>query len=177
MSLKELSKDRIEELSMIDLATIILEDERQAIDFNDLFYKIADMKGYTKQQQEDYIAQFYTDMNIDGGFMTIGTNKWGLKRWYPVEQMEEEISNLPKKRKKKKSKKRKAAIEDDAILDEDLEEDLDLEDDELDLDDESDDGFDGDYDKDDLDEEEEEVIEDDISFIGDDDEDEEDDDL
>ncbi|SEA70510.1 DNA-directed RNA polymerase subunit delta [Thalassobacillus cyri] len=175
MSLKEYSKDQIEEMSMIDLAAVMLEEKREAVDFNDLFHEIADMKGYTEKQKENYIAQFYTDMNIDGGFMTIGTNKWGLKRWYPVEQMEEEISNLPKKRKKKKPKRKvKEKTADEALFEEDLEEDLGLDDEDLNLD-ESDDGFEGDYDNDDLDEEEEEVIEDDISFIGDDDE--EDDDL
>ncbi|MFD1020063.1 DNA-directed RNA polymerase subunit delta [Thalassobacillus hwangdonensis] len=179
MSLKDLSNDQIQEMSMIELSTIILEEEKKAIDFNDLFNRIADLKNYSQQKKEDYIAQFYTDMNIDGGFMTIGTNLWGLKSWYPVEQMEEEISTLSQKRKKKKTKKRKtkkAADLDDELLDEDLEEDLDLDDDDLDLDSDDDD-YDGDYDNDDLDEEDEEVIEDDISFIGDDDESEEDDDL
>lgn len=172
MSLKQYSKDQIEEMSMIDLAAVMLEEKREAVDFNDLFHEIADMKGYTEKEKEDFIAQFYTDMNIDGGFMTIGTNKWGLKRWYPVEQMEEEISNLPKKRKKKKAK-RKEVTADEALFEEDLDEELDLDDEDLDLD-ESDNDFEGDYENEDLDEEDEEVIEDDISFVGDDEEDDDD---
>lgn len=179
MSLKQLSKEQIEEISMIELATIILEDEREAIDFNEIFKRIASVKGFNAKQKEEYISQFYTDMNIDGRFMTIGTNRWGLRSWYPVEQMEEEIANLPQKRKKKKKKKKKKPsklLEDelgvseyDATADDDLEDDVDLTDEDLDLDD--DDDFEGDYDEDDLDEEEEEIVEDDISFIGDDDED------
>lgn len=180
MSLKELSQEQIDEISMIDLATIILEEEKEAIDFNEIFNRISSMKGYSQQQNENYIAQFYTDMNIDGRFMTIGTNKWGLKRWYPVEQLEEEIANLPQKRKKKKKKKKKPSklLEDELGVSEfdddseDLEEDLDLTDEDLDLDDDDSD-YDGDYEDDDLDEEEEEIVEDDISFIGDDDEEEE----
>ncbi|WP_226581456.1 DNA-directed RNA polymerase subunit delta [Halobacillus litoralis] len=181
MSLKELSKQQIEEISMIELATIILEEEREAIDFNEIFNRIAAMKGFTEAQKEQYIAQFYTDMNIDGQFMTIGTNRWGLKRWYPVEQMEEEIANLPQKRKKKKKKKKKKPsklLEDELGIseyddeEEDLEEDLELTDEDLDLDDDDDDDFEGDYEDDDLDEEEEEIVEDDISFIGDDEEEE-----
>ncbi|KHE67798.1 DNA-directed RNA polymerase subunit delta [Halobacillus sp. BBL2006] len=180
MSLKELSQEQIDEISMIELATIILEEEREAIDFNEIFNRIASMKGFSEKQKEEYIAQFYTDMNIDGGFMTIGTNRWGLKRWYPVEQMEEEIANLPQKRKKKKKKKKKPSklLEDELGIsefddeDDDLEEDLDLTDEDLDLDDEDDD-FEGDYEDDDLDEEEEEIVEDDISFVGDEDEEDE----
>ncbi|WLR48897.1 DNA-directed RNA polymerase subunit delta [Halobacillus litoralis] len=179
MSLKEMSREQIEEISMIVLATKILEEEREAIDFNEIFKRIADMKGFTDAQREQYIAQFYTDMNIDGQFMTIGTNRWGLKKWYPVEQMEEEIANLPQKRKKKKKKKKKPSklLEDelgvsefDDAEEDELEDDLELTDEDLDLDD--DDDFEGDYEDDDLDEEEEEIVEDDISFIGDDDEEE-----
>ncbi|UOQ45321.1 DNA-directed RNA polymerase subunit delta [Halobacillus salinarum] len=180
MSLKELSKDQVDEISMIELATIILEEERQALDFNEMFNRIAAMKGFTEEQKESYIAQFYTDMNIDGRFMTIGTNQWGLKRWYPVEQMEEEIANLPKKRKKKKKKPSKMLDEelgeedyDDEDYDEDLEEDVELTDEDLDLDDDDDDDYEGDYEDDDLDEEEEEMIEDDVSFIGEEDEEKE----
>ncbi|MCA0971049.1 DNA-directed RNA polymerase subunit delta [Halobacillus litoralis] len=177
MSLKELSKEQIEESSMIELATIIMEEEREAIDFNEIFNRIASLKNFTEKQKEENIAQFYTDMNIDGRFMTIGTNRWGLRSWYPVEQMEEEIANLPQKRKKKKKKKKPSKLledelgisEYDAADDEDLEDDVDLTDEDLDLDDDDDD-FDGDYEDDDLDEEEEEIVEDDISFIGDDDE-------
>ncbi|ARI76048.1 DNA-directed RNA polymerase subunit delta [Halobacillus mangrovi] len=179
MSLKELSQEQIDEISMIDLATIILEEEKEAIDFNEIFNRIASMKGFSEKQKEEYIAQFYTDMNIDGMFMTIGTNKWGLKHWYPVEQMEEEIANLPQKRKKKKKKKKPSKLLEDELGvseydadDDDLEEDLDLTDEDLDLDDDEDD-FEGDYEDDDLDEEEEEIVEDDISFIGDDEENEE----
>lgn len=179
MSVKELSQDQIKEISMIDLATLILEDQREAIDFNEIFQRIAELKGFTAVEKEQFIAQFYTDMNIDGGFMTIGTNRWGLKRWYPVEQMEEEIANLPQKRKKKKKKPSKL-LEDELGVseyddsEEDLEEDVELTDEDLDLDDDTDDDYDGDYEDDDLDEEEEEIVEDDISFIGDDDEEEED---
>ncbi|CDQ18804.1 DNA-directed RNA polymerase subunit delta [Halobacillus karajensis] len=177
MSLKEMSQEQIQETSMIVLATKILEDEREAIDFNEIFNRIAAMKDFTDAQKEQYIAQFYTDMNIDGQFMTIGTNRWGLKKWYPVEQMEEEIANLPQKRKKKKKKKKPSKLLEDELGvsefdadEEELEDDLELTDEDLDLDDDDDD-FEGDYEEDDLDEEEEEIVEDDVSFIGDDDED------
>ncbi|MCA1010921.1 DNA-directed RNA polymerase subunit delta [Halobacillus halophilus] len=174
MSVKELSKDQINETSMIELATIILEEEREAIDFNEIFQRIAKLKGFTEAEKEQYIAQFYTDMNIDGGFMTIGTNRWGLKKWYPVEQMEEEIANLPQKRKKKKKKPSKLLEDELGVSDydsneeDDPEEDVELTDEDLDLDD--DDDYDGDYEDDDLDEEEEEIVEDDVSFVGDEDE-------
>ncbi|WP_173918553.1 DNA-directed RNA polymerase subunit delta [Halobacillus sp. Marseille-Q1614] len=177
MTIKEMSREQIEETSMIELAVAILEEEREAMDFNEIFERIASLKGFTAAQKETNIAQFYTDLNVDGGFMTIGTNRWGLKTWYPVEQMEEEIATLPQKRKKKK-KKVANLLEDelgvegfDDEIEEDLDDDLDLTDEDLELDEEEDvtDEFDEDYEED----EDELTNSDEVSFIGDEDEEDE----
>ncbi|SDJ75326.1 DNA-directed RNA polymerase subunit delta [Salimicrobium halophilum] len=180
MSLKDLTQQQIDETSMLEMAYVVLEDQHQTYDFNDLFHQIADMKGFSEARKEDAIAQFYTDMNLDGRFTTTGTNQWGLRKWYPIEQMEEDIANLPKVRKKKKKKKKPSKLLEDELGvseydsddDEDGMEDLDLTDEDLDLDD--DDDFEGDYEEDDLDEEEEEMVSEDTSFIGDEDEDDDD---
>ncbi|WP_152656895.1 DNA-directed RNA polymerase subunit delta [Oceanobacillus sp. CFH 90083] len=125
MSVKELTQEQIDDLSMIELGSIILKEENKAISFQDLFSKIADLKNFSEKQKEDLIAQFYTDMNVDGRYLTLGSGMWGLKSWYPVEQAEEEITEEPKKRKKKKKK---------AVLDEseEIDDDLDITDEDID---------------------------------------------
>ncbi|SET66460.1 DNA-directed RNA polymerase subunit delta [Oceanobacillus limi] len=124
MSLDNFGREELKNMSMIELAHLILLDEKKAINFREIFDKIAEMKEFTNEQKEEFIAQFYTDLNIDGRFMTLGSNMWGLKRWYPVEQMDEEVNLAPKKKKKKAKKKKKEVIEDDEI---DIEaEDLDI---------------------------------------------------
>src|SRR5690606_22111533 len=107
-------------MSMLELAKEVLYAETKAMDFRDIFNKVAELKGFTEQQKADMLAQFYTDLNVDGRFITLGANMWGLKRWYPFEQMDEDIHNEPKKKKKKSKKK----TEDDEDLD--LDDDLDL---------------------------------------------------
>ncbi|MDL4839174.1 DNA-directed RNA polymerase subunit delta [Aquibacillus rhizosphaerae] len=145
MSLKKYSSQEIAERSMIELANLILIEKNKATDFREVYDEIVELKGFTKKQKEEYISQFYTDLNIDGRFMTMGSNLWGLKSWYTVEQFDEEITAAPKKKKKKK----KAATKRKAKVKEPVEEDLDEEDldfDDVDLDEELDD-----YDDDDLD--------------------------
>src|SRR5699024_5224107 len=102
---------------MIELANLILFDEKEAIHFKEVFDKVAEIKEFPDEQKLDLIAQFYTDLNIDGRFVTTGDNLWGLKRWYPVEQIDEQVSNPSKRKKKAKTE------EDD---------DLDIVDDEVD---------------------------------------------
>ncbi|MFD1064550.1 DNA-directed RNA polymerase subunit delta [Oceanobacillus locisalsi] len=124
VSVKEMTQEQIDEISMIELGSLILQEENKAIPFQDLFSKIADLKNLSEEKKENSIAQFYTDMNLDGRYLTLGSGVWGLKSWYPVEQAEEEITEEPKKRKKKK----KAPAEETA----DVQEDLDVTDEDID---------------------------------------------
>nr|WP_281380452.1 DNA-directed RNA polymerase subunit delta [Gracilibacillus halotolerans] len=104
---------------MVEIGMHILEDTNKSMDFRELFNKIAELKGISETDKDEYLSQFYTDLNIDGRFMTKGSNLWGLKKWYPVEELDEDISLAPKKKKKKKVKKKDKA---DALIDEDLDE-------------------------------------------------------
>ena len=120
MGLEKLSDEQIQKMSMIELANIILADEKKELNFLDLFSKVAEYKGFSQAQKEDLLARFYTDLNVDGRFTTLGSNLWGLKRWYPVDQTSEK--SLAESRKRDQEE-----LEDD-LRDEDVdEEDLDEE--------------------------------------------------
>lgn len=166
VSLKDYSPEQIENMSMLELASIILKEEKKALHFKDVFDKVAEVKGFSEAEKEEKIAQFYTDLNVDGRFTTLGSNMWGLKRWYPIEQADEEV-HTPKKKKKKATKKKRKEEEideeedfeeeDDLLEDEDIDEVFDDEEEDLDEDDEE---LDPDLDEfDDFDEDEEEIDE------------------
>lgn len=87
---------------MIEVVYSLLEDKKQATPFHDLVQEVAQMLGLSEEQVAAKIAQFYTDLNIDGRFINLGENRWGLRSWYPYEQIDEEI--LPQAKPKKKRK-------------------------------------------------------------------------
>ncbi|MEI3604247.1 DNA-directed RNA polymerase subunit delta [Pseudogracilibacillus sp. SE30717A] len=132
MGLEKYSDEQIQKMSMIELANIILADEKKELNFLDLFSKVAEYKGFTQQQKEDLLARFYTDLNVDGRFTTLGSNLWGLKRWYPVDQTSEK--SLAESRKRDLEEELDDDLLDDAIDEEELEEDEELFDDYDDLD-------------------------------------------
>lgn len=172
MSLNQYTQEEIKEMSLIEVAYEILQENqnnKQAVAFGDLVQRIAELQGLSKIDIQERIAQFYTDLNVDGRFNTVGENRWGLKDWYPVDQIEDELVN-PVKPKKKKGKK---VVEDefDDIDVDDIDEFDDVEDEDL-LEDEED-IIDVDDEDDDLDEDE--LIEDDFE-LGDEDELEDEDD-
>lgn len=134
------------ELSMIEVAHAILEEKGQTIAFADLTNEIQNFLGKSDEEIRARLSQFYTDMNEDGSFISLGENVWGLRSWYPYESIDEEVNHpedeedqpTKKKRRKKVNAFLADVIEDDDVIDysddddEDVEEDLatDLEDEE-----------------------------------------------
>lgn len=161
----QLSKEELQEMSFVEIAFHLLNEKRDSISFFDLLDEIAAALELSDEEKEARMAQFYTDLNIDGRFIALEGNRWGLREWFPIDQVDDEV-NTPTTTKKKK--KKKAALlddEDELLLDED---DLDF-----DLDDEYDD-YD-DYDEDEEDEDEDEDEDDDLDILDDDEYDDDDD--
>ncbi len=172
MSELNINREQREKYSMIEIAVALLKQEKKAMNYRDIFAEITDLKALDGAARDEAYAQFYTDLNLDGRFLYLGQGIWGLKVWYPVDQIDEEITEEPKKKKKKKKKAKKKEVEPsidhpaeeeeedlteipiDFIAkkdDEDEDDDDDLELDELDDDDLFDDDDEEDYDDDDED--------------------------
>ena len=142
MSLKEYSQEQLKQMSLVELAYEIFRDSKTPITFSELIDEMVRLQGIQKSDLDDRLAQFYTDLNIDGRFISLGDQRWGLRSWYPVDQIEEEVQPAVKTKAKRKTKAAVVEedfddIEEEEEIDE-LEEDLDLveDDEDLDLDDE-----------------------------------------
>src|SRR3954451_7949472 len=162
LSLDQFSKEEIGEMSLIELAYELLVEKKQAVAFKDILDEISKLVGLTDKQVKAKIAQFYTELNIDGRFLAIGDNQWGLRVWYPVDQVVEEIVNPAKAKKKKKAKK---VVEEELAFDhpEEILDDLDILDDDLvDDDDDDDDDLDDVDLLDDLDDDDDDLDDDDL---------------
>ena len=127
MGLNKFSAEQIEKMSMIELASKVLADEKKELNFLELFDKVAEYKNFSQAQKDDLLARFYTDLNVDGRFQTLGSNLWGLKRWYPVDQTSEKALAETRKRDLEEEEE---LLEDEELLDEEaldeIDEDLDL---------------------------------------------------
>ncbi|OEF99860.1 DNA-directed RNA polymerase subunit delta [Vulcanibacillus modesticaldus] len=79
---------RVSELPSIDIAYEILKQTRKTFYFNDLAKEISEIKGIDQEEMLDKLSQLYTEINIDGRFVHLGDNEWGLKSWYPLDKAE-----------------------------------------------------------------------------------------
>lgn len=164
-----------EELSMIEVAHAILEGKGDTIAFADLTNEVQNYLGKSDEEVRARLSQFYTDLNEDGSFISLGENVWGLRSWYPYESVDEEVNHpedeedqpTKKKRRKKVNAFLADVADDDDVIDYS---DDDPEDEDLDVEDEAELAVTDDDSSDDLTE-----YKADLQSIGDDDDDEDDD--
>ncbi len=111
------------ELSMIEVARAILNQKGDVMGFADLTNEIQQFLGKSDEEIRDRLPQFYTDLNIDGSFISLGDNLWGLRSWYPYESIDEALvhsDDEDEERPKRKSRKKVNAFLDDQSDDDDV---------------------------------------------------------
>ncbi len=188
LKLDEVFADAIKsELSMIEVAHAILEQKGETMPFVDIVNEIQTYLGKSDSEVRGRLPQFYTDLNEDGSFISLGDNVWGLRAWYPYESVDEEVNHpdeedeAPRRKKRKKVNAFLADVSDDDDVidynDDDPEDDDFAEDDDDevaadDFDDEEDADADGDDEEDAL----PDGIEGQLAEFSDDDEEDDDDD-
>ena len=138
---KDQNKD---ELSLIEVAYEILnENNKKVMNFSDIVNEIQDYLGKSDEDIKRSLPQFYTDLNNDGSFLSLGENVWGLRKWYPYDSVDEEV-NHPEDNGTENAHKAAQKVnaflsdddEDDAVVEYEDDSDLDVND--MDDDDDSD---------------------------------------
>lgn len=154
MELSVFEEQKREELSMIEVAHALLEQKDEVMEFAELVNEIQDYLLKSDVEIRGQLSQFYTDLNIDGSFIFLGENRVGLRSWYAIDEIDEELTNVlddDEKSTKRKKKKRVNAfvnIDDEDAIDwnnddsedenfsDDIDDDLSIDDDEDDEEDE-----------------------------------------
>lgn len=91
--LQERSKTELREMSLVEVAHAVLLETKEPFYYRDLMNRVAALRQMGREEVDESIARLYTDINIDGRFLCIGDNVWGLKRWYPLERTTERGSS------------------------------------------------------------------------------------
>ncbi len=106
LELKKLDNVDKNELSMIEVAHAILADEGKTMQFADLVNAIQKYTGFSDDEIKAKLVNFYSDLNVDGSFISLGDNVWGLRTWYPFDSVDEatigETEDEPKTKKRHK---------------------------------------------------------------------------
>ena len=94
---------------MVEVAHAILSERGEVMAFADIANEIQKYLGDSDEEIRKRLVQFYTDLNVDGSFISLGDNLWGLRTWYPYDSIDEstvhpEDEDIDRPRKKKRRK-------------------------------------------------------------------------
>ncbi|RNB74492.1 DNA-directed RNA polymerase subunit delta [Brevibacillus panacihumi] len=98
--LAHIDAERLSEMALVDIAYEILRENNRTYNFRELMDELTALRKLSEEQVRSLIAQVYTEINIDGRFVCLGDNVWGLKRWYPTDTVEETQEGGVSKKKK-----------------------------------------------------------------------------
>lgn len=172
-----MTKEQLAEESSIDIAYAVLAEKGEHLTLRQLMDEVRKLNGVTVRAMADNLHRVNTNINIDGRFLSIDDIRWGLREWYPVDQLEAETAPVVRTRRKRR-KSEDETDEDEDDLEEVDEDGFDI----IDIDEDEDEDEEVvevvevdevDIDVDLLDEDEEEVIPDDVVFDDEDDEEDE----
>lgn len=79
MKLTQFDGQNKNELSMIEVAHAILDQKGEILDFSALLKEVQEFLNINSKELAVATSQFYTDLNIDGSFISLGENRWGLR--------------------------------------------------------------------------------------------------
>lgn len=118
MNIREMTREQLAEESNIDIAYAVLAETGESLTLRQLMDEVRKLNGVTVRAMADSLHRVNTDINIDGRFLSIDDIRWGLREWFPVEQLEVETAPVVRARRKR----RKATAVDDDEEDDDSEE-------------------------------------------------------
>ncbi len=65
--------------SMVDVAYSVLKGVPASMNFKDIYTKVLELKQMSEEEGKKVIAQFYTNLTLDGRFVDLKDNEWGLR--------------------------------------------------------------------------------------------------
>ena len=65
--------------SMVVVAFDLMTRKKKPVVFLKLWQEVSEIMGFTVAQEEDNIAQFYSDLSLDDRFVNVSENKWDLR--------------------------------------------------------------------------------------------------
>lgn len=79
---------KVKEMPLVEIAYEVFKQSKKNYSFYDLVKEISIIKGLSEEETTNNLAQLFTELNIDGRFIHLGQNEWGLKKWFHVDELE-----------------------------------------------------------------------------------------
>ncbi|MCR5505573.1 MAG: DNA-directed RNA polymerase subunit delta [Bacilli bacterium] len=65
--------------SLLEFAFDFVNESKEPVAFSDMWKYIVEQAGLSEEEAKARIASFYTNLMLDGRFVTLGENQWDLR--------------------------------------------------------------------------------------------------
>ena len=117
--------------SLLDLAYDYVSQSKEQVSFKDLWAYVVEKAGLDEETAAKRVSSFYTNLMLDGRFVTLGENQWDLRSRHTFDKVhidmkdvysDVETSDEDEEEEDEEDKEYKKAFEEKEESDEDSEE-------------------------------------------------------
>ena len=80
--------------SMVDVAYDLMTKKKKPVDFYKLWQEDSEIKGFDQNDQEENESLFYTNITLDGRFITVGENRWDLRSRHKFDEVHIDMNDI-----------------------------------------------------------------------------------
>ena len=80
--------------SMVDVAYDLMTKKKKPVDFYKLWQEVSEIKGFDQNDQEENESLFYTNITLDGRFITVGENRWDLRSRHKIDEVHIDMNDI-----------------------------------------------------------------------------------
>ena len=80
--------------SLLDYAYDYVSGQSQQSKFEDIWAYCAEQAGLSKEEADKKVSRFYTNLMLDGRFVTLGENEWDLRVRHKFEKVHIDMSEV-----------------------------------------------------------------------------------
>lgn len=82
------------QMSMVDVAFELMKKKKKQVEFAKLFTEVSEIKGFSEEEAEEKKSVFYTNITMDGRFITLGENRWDLRERHKFENVHIDMNDI-----------------------------------------------------------------------------------
>lgn len=80
--------------SKTDIAYEIVKESNGSIYFHTLWEQVSDIAKLSHEEAKEKISYFFTDLSLDGRFITLGDNVWDLRERHAFDKVHIDMNDI-----------------------------------------------------------------------------------
>ncbi len=80
--------------SNLDVAYELISSRNEPVSFKEIWAKVVSEQGYGENEANSLVGQFYTNLSLDGRFVTLGENTWDLRIHHTFDKVHIDMNDV-----------------------------------------------------------------------------------